>query len=100
MPVLGSPGKWRKSKKRVVKDSDEIKSAGPHTFWSGLLYVQPLQHHPQLRGQPCANAPASFFANGLATLLSSTAQPITQARKADECWYEPTMSKTSVPIRT
>jgi len=27
MPVLGSPGEWRKSKKRVVKVSDEIKSA-------------------------------------------------------------------------
>ncbi|MET4296111.1 hypothetical protein ABIB06_002001 [Bradyrhizobium sp. LB8.2] len=26
-PILGSPGKWRKSKKRVVKVSDEIKSA-------------------------------------------------------------------------
>jgi hypothetical protein len=39
----------------------------------------------------------SFFANGLATLLSSTAQPITQARKADECWYDPTINRTSVP---
>jgi hypothetical protein len=27
MPVLGSPRKWRKSKKRVVNVSDEIKSA-------------------------------------------------------------------------
>ncbi|MFG3592396.1 hypothetical protein [Bradyrhizobium sp. RDI18] len=28
MPVLGgAPGKWRKSKKRVVKLSDEIRSA-------------------------------------------------------------------------
>jgi hypothetical protein len=26
-PVLGSPNNWRKSKKRVVKVSDEIKSA-------------------------------------------------------------------------
>ncbi|MCK1337412.1 hypothetical protein IVB38_15570 [Bradyrhizobium sp. 38] len=26
-PILGSPGKWRKSKKRVVEVSDEIKSA-------------------------------------------------------------------------
>ena len=42
----------------------------------------------------------SFFANGLATLLSSAAQPITQARKADECWYDPTINRTSVPIRT
>ena len=27
MPLLGAPGKWRKSKKRVVKVSDEISSA-------------------------------------------------------------------------
>ena len=27
MPVLGSPSKWRKSRKRVFNVSDEIKSA-------------------------------------------------------------------------
>jgi hypothetical protein len=27
MPLLGAPGKWRKSKKRVIKVSDEIRSA-------------------------------------------------------------------------
>jgi hypothetical protein len=27
MPLLGAPGKWRKSKKRVMKVSDEIRSA-------------------------------------------------------------------------
>jgi hypothetical protein len=42
----------------------------------------------------------SFFPNGLATLLSAAAQPITQACKPDECWYGPTISQTSVPIRT
>jgi hypothetical protein len=27
MPLLGAPVKWRKSKKRVIKVSDEIRSA-------------------------------------------------------------------------
>ena len=27
MPLLGASGKWRKSKKRVIKVSDEIRSA-------------------------------------------------------------------------
>ncbi len=50
-----------------------------------------------VRGTRCR---CSFFANDLATLLSSTTQPVPQVRKPDECWYGPTISKASVPIRT
>jgi hypothetical protein len=86
-------------------------STRPELPQSKALAYQDLLSAPRTRSHPTNSlAPRTggcgsrlqkiILRNGLATLLSSTAQPITQARKADECWYDPTINGTSVPIRT